>query len=195
MQNVIFYGWEWSNLYLFLAGPLALFILIYAVYEESKVKKATYQFVAFFLLIVFAVNAKKPASVKVEYYKNAPQNFEEIEPVIPQIIQEHGKPVLLFFFARWCDSCKELEKRLALKTIGELLNTGWILIKVDVTDFEKYEEILHEKYEIHGVPGLVFYDLNGNLLKPLTIMGAEFPQEVLVSVLKFYGKYDSTDRL
>ncbi|MCS7206300.1 MAG: thioredoxin domain-containing protein [Leptospiraceae bacterium] len=188
-MRIIFYGYEWNSLILFLLGPLALFIMIYGAFEIRKLKKYAYFFVAWVFFLIFVLSSKKPLVEKISYYQNTTFPLEVIEPQIPSIIKEHQKPVILFFTARWCDSCKDLEERLKLKEIAELHQEGWIIIKVDVSDFSKYEEHILKKYNVYGVPALAFYTLEGEVALPLTLVGSETPINALISILDQLGNF------
>ena len=49
---------------------------------------------------------------------------------------------------------------------------NYLPVKVDVTDYEKYRERLHELYGVHGTPALAFRDRRGRLLRSATVTGS-----------------------
>lgn len=187
--NILFYGYEWQSVFLFLSGPLSLFIFIYAIFEKiNKIKYILYSISAIFL-ILFLLTAKKPEKIILTYYKNKTFLLEDIEKEIPTIIKESKKPIIFYFYADWCHSCEELEERLSNQEIGELIQNGWIIIKIDVTNYEKYEHYLLKTYQVYGVPALAFYDKEGNIVKPFTMVGAELPIRTLISILRQFGVF------
>ncbi|GIX42429.1 MAG: hypothetical protein KatS3mg129_2162 [Leptospiraceae bacterium] len=190
ISSIIFYDYEWQNIYLFLCGPLSLFILIYSIFEKNNKKKYFLFFLSAILTILFILTAKKTAKIQFSYYKNKLFLLEEIEKQIPIIIQKEKKPAILYFYADWCHSCKDLEERLTRKEIGELIQNGWIIIKIDVTNYDKYKDYLLENYGVYGIPALSFYDKEGKLIKPFTMIGAEIPLKTLISILRQFGVFE-----
>ncbi len=186
--SILFYGFEWENMFLFLAGPLSLFIFIYASFEKINTIKYILNTIGTIFLILFILTAKKPDKVTLTYYKNKTFLLEEIEKEIPTIIKESKKPIIFYFYADWCHSCEELEERLSNQEIGKFIQNDWIVIKIDVTDYEKYEHYLTKTYQVYGVPALAFHDINGNIIKPFTMVGAEIPTQTLVSILRQFSK-------
>lgn len=190
ISSIIFYNYEWQNIYLFLCGPLSLFILIYAIFEKNNKKKYFLFFLSAILIILFMLTAKKTTKIQFSYYKNKSFLLEEIEKQIPIIIQKEKKPIILYFYADWCHSCKDLEERLTRKEIGELIQNGWIIIKIDVTNYDKYKDYLLKNYGVYGIPALSFYDKEGRFIRPFTMVGAEIPLRTLISILRQFGVFE-----
>ena len=63
-------------------------------------------------------------------------------------------PVLVDFFANWCDPCKMLTP--ILKQVKEELGVAVKIIKIDVDK----NELLAAKYQVKGVPTLLLF-ING----------------------------------
>jgi thiol:disulfide interchange protein len=174
-------------------GPLALFIIIYAFFENHPTKKYILFSISTIFFIFFILSANRSSKINLIPYKNQTYLLEEIEKEIPLIIQKEKKPVLFYFYADWCHSCKDLEERISRKEVGELILNGWILIKINVSDFDKYKEHLLNDYQVYGVPALSFFDKEGNLIKPFTMVGAEIPIRTLISILRQFGNFQKLD--
>ncbi|MFN3604874.1 MAG: thioredoxin domain-containing protein [Leptonema sp. (in: bacteria)] len=186
MEKIYFYNYFWQNIFYFLSGPVAFLIFIYAIFEKKQSKKIYYT-ISLVLLFIFIANAKKNEQIPIIWLEQKKYLPEDI----PQIIKNHKhKPIFLFFYADWCQSCKDLEKKLQKKEIAELLNHGWINIRVDVTNFELYKEQILKDYNVYGTPTISFIDVNGNIMKPLTLVGSEIPLNTLISILRQFGEFD-----
>lgn len=116
--------------------------------------------------------------------------LEDIERQIPFILNEEKKPIILYFYADWCHSCKDLEERLSNLEIGELIQKGWTIIKIDVSDYQKYEDYLYKTYHIYGIPALTFFYKDRTIIKPFTMIGVEYPKSILISILKQFGEFE-----
>ncbi|UCF91196.1 MAG: thioredoxin family protein [Desulfobacterales bacterium] len=102
------------------------------------------------------------------------------QPYSEQLIaeaQKSGQPVMIEFYANWCPNCLKLERRTFRDPVFAQATTDFIKIKVDLT---KRGDPIHEhlvaKYEIMGVPTIVFLDNRGNERRDLRIvsyLGAE----------------------
>ncbi len=89
------------------------------------------------------------------------------------------KPVFIDFYADWCAPCKELDKYTF--TAPEIIDLArnFIMIKVDLTSTEDPQtQALRKKYQVVGVPTLVFLRPDGQEIADLRGTGFE-PKEVL----------------
>ena len=80
--------------------------------------------------------------------------------------RRQNKPVLIDFYADWCEPCKELDK-ITFRD-EKFLNQAkdFVLIKADLTDNKNEKvEALRKKYNVRGVPTLVLIDREGNIAK------------------------------
>jgi thiol:disulfide interchange protein DsbD len=93
----------------------------------------------------------------------------EIE--LNSIIQEANKPILIDFYADWCIACLEFEKYTFqdMNVRGELNN--FILVKVDVTDFNENDKKIMNRFNIFGPPAIVFFNSNSEELQRKQIFG------------------------
>ncbi len=84
---------------------------------------------------------------------------------------EEGKPLIIDFTADWCAACKELEAFTfsTPEVQGEL--ERFVSAKIDFTTKTGEVERLSGKYNIRGLPLIVFYDSQGNLVESERVIG------------------------
>lgn len=100
-------------------------------------------------------------------------NWRPFEETTLKAALASGKPVLIDFHADWCVACVELERFTFSDSRVRELGQDFALLKVDATeDFPGLSE-LRRRYEILGLPTLIFYDRNGTLRNDLTLTGFE----------------------
>jgi thiol:disulfide interchange protein DsbD len=85
-----------------------------------------------------------------------------------------ARPTVVDFSAAWCLPCRELdEKTFSDARVREALSRR-ALFKADLTQARSPETIaLSQKYEILGVPTIVFLDANGRERRDLRLVGFE----------------------
>jgi thiol:disulfide interchange protein DsbD len=91
-----------------------------------------------------------------------------------------GKPVIIDFFADWCIPCKELDE----KTFGNAAVADaagrFVRLKADLTrSDDEATKALTKKYNVVGVPTIVFIDANGSEVASSRLTGFEKPEPFL----------------
>jgi thioredoxin:protein disulfide reductase len=94
-----------------------------------------------------------------------------------------NKPVVMDFYADWCIPCLELEHKTF--TDAEVISATkeFVRLKVDLTHFDSPEsEALRKKFNISGVPTIVFIDKTGEEIVSSRVVGYLAPKEFLEKV-------------
>ncbi len=127
---------------------------------------------------------------KLEASPGAAQTSEKIQwfPYSEAMLQKaasEGKPVMIDFYADWCIPCKELDKFTFSQPEVIELSRDMIMLKVDLTKGNSPEaKALKKKYNIRGVPTLVFLTPEGRELSDLRVVGFMEKEEFLPRMKK-----------
>ncbi|NLB34367.1 MAG: thioredoxin fold domain-containing protein [Elusimicrobia bacterium] len=87
-------------------------------------------------------------------------------PAIEEAAYNNGKMTIIYFSADWCIPCQEMQ----LKTFSnpDLIKelSSFNLLKADLTSFDSPASVdLRERYNISGVPTLIFIDSKGSEIR------------------------------
>lgn len=96
-----------------------------------------------------------------------------------RLARETGRPLMIDFYADWCAACKELDhKTFSDARVLERLK-DFVSVKLDFTESTSETREWTEKYEIVGLPTIIFYDAEGHLLPAKRLIGFKGPEEFL----------------
>ncbi len=107
-------------------------------------------------------------------------------PYAPGVLESaaaQGKPVILDFYADWCLPCHQLEhSTYADPKVAQALN-AFVRVKADVTDMRKPEiENVIEKFQVEGLPTILFFDRQGQEIRGARIFGYVSPLEMMITL-------------
>ena len=95
--------------------------------------------------------------------------------------KENPKKILIDFYADWCAQCKELDEYTytdkEIIDLSSKLNT----IKIDLT---KENEAISNKYNIKGLPVVLFMNSKGEEISELRVTGFLKPSEFKTKITK-----------
>ncbi|MDZ7694995.1 MAG: cytochrome c biogenesis protein CcdA [Balneolaceae bacterium] len=106
-------------------------------------------------------------------------NWESYHPNKLKQATAADTPVVLDFYADWCVPCLELDR--ITFTDPEVIESlqPYRTIKVDLTDYESPEaEAIRKKFDVKGVPTIIFLNENGKEIKGVRIVGFVGPGEI-----------------
>ncbi len=79
------------------------------------------------------------------------------------------KPVIIDFWADWCAACHELEEHTFSDARIRAMAGNYVLLKFDATKDSEQLRTLKKKYNIQGLPTVVFINLHGVWIDALTL--------------------------
>lgn len=99
-------------------------------------------------------------------------NWQTYSEEFIQKAMDENKPMMIDFYADWCIPCKELDKLTFTDPAVVEKSRNFIMVKADLTK-EGSPEVQHlkEKYNIKGVPTLVFVDSNDQEIPGMRVFG------------------------
>jgi len=99
-----------------------------------------------------------------------------------------AKPVVMDFYADWCIPCLELDRKTFTDPEVIDLTSNFIRLKVDLTHFDSPEsEALRKRFNIAGVPTIVFLDKTGQEATRSRVVGYLPPGEFVEKVKAVAG--------
>jgi len=102
------------------------------------------------------------------------------EPEALARARDTGKPLIIDFTAEWCMACKELEAfTFSDPEVQAELKARFVSAKIDCTEETEDVKRLFEKYNVRGLPLIVFYDSRGELLADERVIGFIDKDEML----------------
>ena len=122
-----------------------------------KAQKACGLVLAVFGAYMFVGGIQQTAGPHLDWVYDESEGFE--------VAKRENKLVMLDFYASWCAACKELDHlTYADPAVAERL-ADYVNVKLDFTQTSETTKALTEKYQIPGLPVVIFTDANGATLK------------------------------
>jgi thiol:disulfide interchange protein DsbD len=106
------------------------------------------------------------------------------KPYSDQLLEEARQahqPVIIDFSATWCTPCRALEElTFHQRDVVAMANRDFVMVKVDLTQKGNSEhKRLLGRYEVKGVPTVVFLDDQGNEIQSLRLVDYLPPDQML----------------
>ncbi|MCC6443948.1 MAG: protein-disulfide reductase DsbD [Armatimonadetes bacterium] len=94
--------------------------------------------------------------------------------------QAQKQPVIIDFTADWCAACHELEAKTFPDSTVRQEGGRFLLLRADLTKTGSTEvEALRKKYDVKGLPTIIFMDASGRELKEQRVTGFVPPEDFL----------------
>ena len=108
---------------------------------------------------------------------NKTYDFVRIDSVaaLNDALARTQQPVMLDFYADWCVTCHEMDRKTFSHTTVQPLMNQFLRLQVDVTANTAAHQALLKRFQLFGPPGIVFFDAQGQLIPTARVVGFEPP--------------------
>lgn len=106
-----------------------------------------------------------------------PLSWENYAPGKIEQANKAGEPVIIDFYADWCNPCRELEHITFTDPDVKKKLEYFTRLKVDLTVGNAVSDEIRKAFDISGVPTIIFYGRDGIEAKELRLTGFEKPGE------------------
>ncbi len=155
----------------------SLYVILAGAYLNLISKKgsvapifAKIKYIIAIAAVIFGTWNLKPAEASEEVQWKMMNSLEQIE----NSIKTQNMPVMIDFYADWCAQCKELDKY--TYTDKEIIDLSKSInnIKIDLT---KENKEITDKFDIKGLPIVIFMNSKGEEIKELRVTGFLNPED------------------
>ena len=94
-------------------------------------------------------------------------------------LRAERKPVLIDFWADWCQACKELDVAVYPTALFKAEATRFVLAKADMTKGDDATDALAARFGIGGLPAVVFVTSDGTVLPDPRVLGLVPPERMV----------------
>jgi thioredoxin:protein disulfide reductase len=165
-----------KNIFMYLYPLFIIFAGIYLIVFDKKGQNAPIftkiKYILAITALIYGSWILKPESHSAEVNWQMLNSVESIE----SSIKSKNTPIMIDFYADWCAQCKELDKFTYTDKDVADLSKSFNTIKIDLT---KENKAISDKYNIKGLPVVIFMNAKGEEIKELRVTGFLKPEEFI----------------
>jgi len=107
-------------------------------------------------------------------------NLAELDIKLAEAKQA-GKPVIIDYYADWCQDCLRMEKSTFNQpAVTKLLTNDFVALQIDVTDqYNEETKATMKRYGIFAPPAILFFNSKGELLEDLKLYGFKSTEDFI----------------
>ena len=171
----------------------------YTVNQDSK-KTFGFGLRSILIFLIFFIGANKAYQLlypptQVSISQQAEQhgfehvkNLTEMNQAIAKANAE-GKTVMVDLYADWCVACKEFEEYTFFEANVQSALADSVLLQIDLTDTDSKDSVeLMSRFEVFGLPSILFFDKSGNELTQRRVTGFMGADEFSTHVTKTFAQ-------
>lgn len=175
---------------------LAIISLVLSVYLVKVFKDSRHIMGKIFILLGitislattywFAIQAYQTQFIQHE--KNGLVLWQQVstQAELAQVLQDantQNKYAIVDVYADWCVACQPLEKEVFPRADVQRALQDLVLIKLDLSKYEKSQDLILKQHEILGPPTLLIFNADGQEIRNLRLTGT-FKAEQLIQQLQ-----------
>lgn len=109
-----------------------------------------------------------PLYVQSEHHAVTLKTLADVQKALTNAL---GKPVMIDFYADWCESCKEIEQTTLKDAKIKQALSDFVVIKADVSTNNKDSKALLNQFNVVAPPTFIFFNAKGAELNKLRLVG------------------------
>jgi thiol:disulfide interchange protein DsbD len=97
----------------------------------------------------------------------------------------NGKPVMLDFYADWCESCVVMDKRVFAKPDVQGALTRFMVLRIDLSANTAEDQAIMKQFRVIAPPTILFFNSEGQEVSSQRIVGEMNSQEFIERIATF----------